>query len=45
MTSRPSGKTRSIFLIGGVVSIFLSMSLSSTVDGEELSFLEMSQQL
>ena len=27
-------------LRGGVVSIFLSISLSSTVDGEALSFLE-----
>ncbi len=40
VTSRPSGKTRSIFLMGGSVSIFLSMSLSSTVEGEEFSFLE-----
>lgn len=36
---------RSIFLMGGVVRNFLSTSLSSTVDGEELSFLEMGQRL
>lgn len=39
VTSNPSGKCRSIFLTGGVVSIFLSMSLSSTVVGDVLIFL------
>jgi hypothetical protein len=39
VTSRPRGKCRSIFLTGGVVSIFLSASLSSRVAGEVLSFL------
>lgn len=39
VTSRPRGKCRSIFLTGGVVSIFLSASLSSRVVGEVLSFL------
>ena len=39
VTSSPSGKCRSIFLIGGSVSIFFRMSLSSTVDGEVLTFL------
>lgn len=38
-TSSPSGKCRSIFLTGGSVSIFFRMSLSSTVDGEVLTFL------
>ena len=37
--SRPSGKRRSIFLIGGVVNSFFSTSLSSTVDGELLILL------
>ena len=40
VTVRPRGKARSMRLRGGVVSIFLSISLSSTVDGEALSFLE-----
>ena len=40
VTSSPSGKCRSIFLTGGVVSSFLSMSFSSTVLGEVLIFLE-----
>jgi hypothetical protein len=39
VTSRPRGKWRSIFLTGGVVSIFLRMSLSSTVDGDLLILL------
>lgn len=39
VTSRPKGKCRSIFLIGGVVRSFLRTSLSSTVDGEVLTFL------
>lgn len=39
VTSRPRGKCRSIFLIGGVVRSFFSSSLSSTVDGEVLIFL------
>ena len=39
VTSSPRGKCRSIFLTGGVVSIFLSASLSSTVDGEVFNFL------
>lgn len=38
-TSSPNGKCRSIFLTGGSVSIFFRMSLSSTVDGEVLTFL------
>lgn len=40
VTSSPSGKCRSIFLIGGSVSIFFKISRSSTVDGEVLTFLE-----
>jgi hypothetical protein len=39
VTSSPSGKWRSIFLTGGIVSIFLRASLSSRDDGEVLSFL------
>lgn len=39
VTSSPSGKCRSIFLTGGSVSIFFRMSLSSTWDGEVLTFL------
>ena len=37
--SIPVGKTRSIFLIGGVVNIFLSTAGSSTELEEELIFL------
>lgn len=40
VTSNPKGKWRSIFLTGGVVSSFLRMSFSSTVDGDLLIFLE-----
>lgn len=40
VTSSPRGKWRSIFLTGGVVSIFLRCSLSSTVVGDVLIFLE-----
>jgi hypothetical protein len=40
VTSRPSGKWRSIFLTGGVVSIFFRYSLSSTVFGDLFSFLK-----
>ncbi len=39
VTSKPSGKRRSIFLIGGVVSNFLRMDASSTVAGDVLIFL------
>jgi hypothetical protein len=39
VTSNPSGKCRSIFLTGGVVSSFLRMSFSSTVEGDVLTFL------
>jgi hypothetical protein len=39
VTSRPSGKCRSILLTGGLTRCILRMSLSSTVDGEVLSFL------
>ena len=39
VTSNPSGKCRSIFLTGGVVSSFLRMSFSSTVEGDVLIFL------
>lgn len=39
VTSSPSGKCRSIFLTGGVVSSFLRMSFSSTVDGDVFIFL------
>ncbi len=39
VTSRPSGKCRSIFLTGGLVRNFLSTSFSSSVAGEVLSFL------
>lgn len=38
-TSSPRGKCRSIFLIGGSVSSFLRMSLSSIVDVDVLTFL------
>lgn len=40
VTSRPSGKWRSIFLIGGSVSSFFRISLSSIVEGDLLTFLE-----
>lgn len=40
VTSRPNGKWRSIFLTGGLVRNFLSASLSSSVPGDVLSFLE-----
>ncbi len=40
VTSRPSGKCRSILLTGGLTSFILRMSLSSTVDGDVLSFLD-----
>lgn len=40
VTSRPNGKCRSIFLTGGVVRNFLRASLSSTDEGDVLSFLE-----
>lgn len=39
VTSRPSGKWRSIFLTGGLVRNFLSASFSSSVAGEVFSFL------
>lgn len=39
VTSRPRGKWRSIFLTGGVVKNFLSVSFSSSVAGDVLSFL------
>ena len=39
VTSRPSGKCRSIFLTGGVVRNFFSTSLSSNVAGDVFSFL------
>lgn len=39
VTSSPSGKCRSIFFTGGVVSSFLRISLSSTVEGDVLIFL------
>ena len=39
VTSRPSGKCRSIFLTGGLVRNFLRTSFSSKVAGEVLSFL------
>ncbi len=40
VTSSPNGKCRSIFLTGGVVSSFLRISLSSTVEGDVLIFLQ-----
>lgn len=40
VTSRPSGKCRSILLTGGLTRCSLRMSLSSTVDGDVLSFLD-----
>lgn len=39
MTSRPSGKWRSIFLMGGLQSSFLRTSWSSTLDGDVFNFL------
>lgn len=39
VTSKPSGKCKSILLTGGLTSFNLRMSLSSTVDGDVLSFL------
>ena len=39
VTSRPSGKWRSIFLMGGVVRSFLRTSLSSMDVGDVLIFL------
>lgn len=39
VTVMPVGKTRSIFLMGGVESIFLSASGLSTLVGEVLIFL------
>ena len=44
VTSSPSGKCRSIFLMGGVQRSFFRASLSSIVDGEVLSFLDPSCQ-
>lgn len=41
VTSRPRGKWRSIFLMGGVTSSFLRTAGSSTVEGEAFSFLEL----
>ena len=43
VTSRPSGKCRSIFLTGGSVSIFLRTSFSSSVAGDLLSRLKIRQ--
>src|SRR6266498_305283 len=40
VTSRPRGKCRSIFLTGGVVSIFFKVSGSPIEVGEVLSFLQ-----
>lgn len=39
VTSRPSGKWRSIFLMGGLQSSFLRTSWSSTLDGDVFNFL------
>lgn len=39
VTSRPSGKWRSIFFTGGLVRNFFSASLSSSVAGDVFSFL------
>lgn len=45
VTWRPRGKSRSIFLTGGVTRYSLRISLSSIVEGEVLSFLGESQLL
>ena len=39
VTSSPRGKCKSIFLTGGVVRNFFSVSLSSNVAGDVFSFL------
>lgn len=39
VTSKPSGKCRSIFLTGGVTRYFFNASFSSKVDGEVFNFL------
>lgn len=44
-TSRPRGKWRSIFLIGGVVKSFFKMAGSSTVLVDVLSFLYLLQSM
>lgn len=45
VTSRPSGKWRSIFFTGGLVRNFFSASLSSSVAGDVFSFLWFNESL